>query len=52
MRIATVVFALIGLALAGCSSSSGGGSSAPSKTYVVMPNGQVGSCVKSNGGSC
>lgn len=52
MRVATLVLSVLGFALAGCSSSSGGGGSAPSKTYVIMPNGQVGGCTKSNGASC
>jgi hypothetical protein len=52
MRFAVLVLSLLGLALAGCSSSSGGGSSRPSKTYIIMPNGQVGGCIESNGGAC
>ncbi|MCB8876109.1 hypothetical protein [Acidisoma silvae] len=52
MRFAVLVLSLLGLAVAGCSSSSGGGGARPSKTYIVMPNGQVGSCQKSNGASC
>ncbi|HEX3982443.1 MAG TPA: hypothetical protein VHX12_02000 [Acidisoma sp.] len=52
MRFATVLLSLLGLALAACSSSSGGGSSSPAKTYVVVPNGQVSGCTKSNGAAC
>lgn len=52
MRVAALILSVLGLALAGCSSSSGGGGSRPSKTYIVMPNGQVSSCQKSNGASC
>ncbi len=34
---------LVSIALGGCSSSfgSGGGGSSPSRTYVVLPNGQT-----------
>ncbi len=37
-RLAPLVGALL-LGLGACSSSFGGGGSAPSKTYVVLPNG-------------
>ena len=32
---------LLGFLLAGCSSSFGGGGSSPTRTYVVVPNGQA-----------
>jgi hypothetical protein len=31
----------VSIALAGCSFSSGGGGSTPSRTYVVVPSGQA-----------
>lgn len=36
-----LVLAGLVLALAGCSFSSGGGGSEPSRTYIIAPNGQA-----------
>ncbi len=38
-RLAPLIGAVLLLGLGACSSSFGGGGSAPSKTYVVLPNG-------------
>ncbi len=39
--IACAALLLASAALGGCSSSFGGGGSSPSRTYVVLPNGQT-----------
>ncbi|WP_459677904.1 hypothetical protein [Acidisoma sp. 7E03] len=52
MRLALILLPALGLALAGCSSSLGGGSTAPSKTYIIMPNGQQTQCGPGTGTSC
>ena len=38
-RLAPLAVAIVLLSLGACSSSFGGGGSAPAKTYVVLPNG-------------
>ncbi len=39
--LACAVLLLAPAVLGGCSSSFGGGGSSPSRTYVVLPNGQT-----------
>ncbi len=41
IRVLACVTILLASALGGCSSSLGGGGSSPSRTYVVLPNGQT-----------
>jgi hypothetical protein len=43
MRLAFILLPVLGLALTACSSSSGG-STPPSKTYIVMPDGTTTQC--------
>jgi hypothetical protein len=52
MRLAALLLPAIGLLLTACFSSSGGGSSAPAKTYIVMPSGQTVPCHTGNGTTC
>ena len=40
-RLLACAALLLASALGGCSSSFGGGGSSPSRTYVVLPNGQT-----------
>lgn len=52
MRLAIILPPALGLALTACSSSLGGGSTAPAKTYIITPNSQTTPCGPDTSSAC